>query len=138
MVEFPPHKGDGKRFWPVEAKWRSVCRCSQMGSGFSNFLSQGFSAVFHPSRYQSRVAMLYRVELEGSSPSPNSGLGKDPALLQGACPTCGGHLKAISGAWTSRLGRNTDYASQISKKNVNPTTHLHDFQSILTRPALAT
>lgn len=55
-----------------------------MGSGFSNFLSQGFCSVV-PQQAQTGAAMLYQVELGVHwSPPPSSGtaLGPVPRSLQ--------------------------------------------------------
>lgn len=65
LVALPPHQGDGKRLRCAGAERRSICRCSLMGSGVSNFLSQGLCIVA-PQWGQSRAAMLFRVGLEDS------------------------------------------------------------------------
>ena len=61
----PPHQGDGKRLRCAGAETGSICRCSLMGSGVPNFLSQGL-CIAAPQRAQSRAAMLFRVGLEDS------------------------------------------------------------------------
>ena len=83
----PPHKGDGRRLRCAKSE-RSICRCSLMGSGITNFLSQGLCSVA-PQRAQSRAAMLYRVELEHSLESLSKFWNR-PRLLWGAYPSLWG------------------------------------------------
>ena len=47
LVVLAPDKGDGKRLWPAEAEWRSVCRYSLMDLEFQTSFLKG-SAMLHP------------------------------------------------------------------------------------------
>ena len=80
LVELPPHKGDGERLWPAGAEWRSICRCSLVGSGFPNFLSQGFCNVAPP-KAELPCSIEWNLRVHWS---PCPGSGTDPVLLQGA------------------------------------------------------
>lgn len=77
LLKLPPHKGAGERPQPAEAKCRSVCRCSLVGSGFPNFLPQGFCNAAPP---KAELPCATERDLRVHC-SPCPGSGPDPAWL---------------------------------------------------------